>query len=160
MAYSILPLSPSHDVGGFACESEALNVWLHRVARQHQSKSLSKTFVITEDAAPGIIIGYYALAHRGLVEKEALPAALVKRLPSKIPGFLLARLAVSASHQGRGFGSLLLMDAISRVQQVAQDIGGPFLFVNAKDEAAASFYRQFGFTPLHSDPLTLVLSLG
>jgi hypothetical protein len=48
---------------------------------------------------------------------------------------------------------------MTRALLVSYEVGGPFLFVDAKDEAAASFYRHFGFVPLPVDPLTLVIRL-
>ncbi len=160
MGLSIAALASSHDLAVFTSGSEPLDGWLRKVAGQHQQKSLSKTFVLTEDQAPQVILGYYALAHRGLVERERLPADLAKRLPSKIPGFVLARLAISQGHQGRGFGAMLLMDALCRARQVEKSVGGPFMFVDAKDDAAADFYRHFGFQALPGDPLCLVLPLA
>ncbi|WP_246206801.1 GNAT family N-acetyltransferase [Methylocystis heyeri] len=58
-----------------------------------------------------------------------------------------ARLAVHSDRQGRRIGAGLLLDALTRTPQAA-DIGGiRALAVHAKDEAAASLYRHFGFVP-------------
>lgn len=159
MAHCVVPLDQSHDVAGFDCGVEELNEWLQKVARQHQEKSLSKTFVLINEEKPDAIVGFYALAQRGLVAKEQLPPELSRRLPRAIPSFVLGRLAVSADAAGQGHGATLLVDAMSRALLVSQEVGGPFLFVDAKDEAAAAFYRHFGFVPLPVDPLTLVIRL-
>ena len=91
---------------------------------------------------------------------EELPQDLAKKLPRKIPGIRLGRLAVDRSVQGQGLGELLLVDAIERARLVLAYIGVHALFVDAKDEQAAAFYRKYGFRPLPSDPLRLVLPLA
>jgi GNAT superfamily N-acetyltransferase len=159
MGHSVATLDQHHDVSGFDCGEPALNTWLRTIAHQHQNKNLSKTFVLVDDEAPQTIIGFYALALRGLMPREALPPAMAKKLPSNVPGYTLARLAVGAPFQGAGYGETLLMDAIFRARSVASQAGGPFLFVDAKDSRAANFYANYGFAPFPADPLTLVLRL-
>lgn len=160
MPHSIHPLGQQHDVSGFRCGVPALDTWLRNTARQHQAKRLSQTFVLVDDAAPLIVVGYYALAVRGLVDREALPEQVVKRLPRRLPGYTVARLAVHSDLAGRGLGALLLADAITRARHVSAQAGGPFLFVDAKDQQGAGFYRKFGFLALPDHPTVLVLRLG
>ncbi|HYT48735.1 MAG TPA: GNAT family N-acetyltransferase [Burkholderiales bacterium] len=64
------------------------------------------------------------------------------------------------SVQGQGLGELLLVDAITRTRSVLEHVGVHALFVDAKDREAAGFYRRYGFRPLPSDPLRLVLPLA
>ena len=52
----ILPLTGNHDRQGFDCGRQELNDWLRKVARQHQDKGLSKTFVATREDAPDRIL--------------------------------------------------------------------------------------------------------
>jgi len=54
-------------------------------------------------------------------------------------------------------GELLLVDAIKRAKLVLEHVGVHALFVDAKDDQAAAFYRKYGFRPLPNDPHTLVL---
>jgi GNAT superfamily N-acetyltransferase len=160
MANCVVPLDKTHDVKSFESNTPALNQWLQTVARQHQEKSLSKTFVLVDDDNPDTIIGFYALAIRGMTAKEALPADIAKKFPSKVPGYTIARLAVAGSAAGKGLGGELLVDAMCRAKQVSEQAGGPFLFVDAKDDEAAGFYKHFGFVPLPDDPLTLVIPMS
>jgi ribosomal protein S18 acetylase RimI-like enzyme len=91
---------------------------------------------------------------------EALPDDLSRKLPRRIPAVRLGRLAVDTSVQGQGLGTLLLMDAIDRSQRVLEHIGIHALFVDAKDAAAAGFYRKLGFRALPDLESTLALPLG
>src|SRR5665647_220613 len=57
----ILPLTGGHNRQGFDCGTPAMNDWLCKVARQHQDKGLSNTFVAVLEDDPERIFGYYAL---------------------------------------------------------------------------------------------------
>mgnify|MGYP000126198807 FL=1 len=152
----ITPLTGSHDRQGFDCGRDELNTWLRQVARQHQDKGLSKTFVATLEAEPACICGYYALTLAEL-EGRNLPATWQKKLPRRIPGVRLGRLAVDARHHGKGLGELLLMDALHRAQRIQVEAGGVGLFVDAIDAQAAGYYQRFGFQCAPDNPLLLFL---
>lgn len=152
----LLPLTGNHDRQGFDCGRQELNGWLQKIARQHQEKGLSKTFVATLEEAPNCICGYYALT---LVELENrnLPETWRKKMPRRIPGVKLARLAVDRRFQGKGLSELLLADALSRAQHIFQEAGGIGLFVDAIDAQAAIYYQRFGFEAMPDNPLLMFL---
>jgi len=153
----VLPLTGSHDRQGFDCGRQELNDWLRQAARQHQDKGLSKTFVAIREDAPEHICGYYALTLAEL-ENRHLPEAWRKKLPRRIPGVRLGRLAVGKQYQGKGLGELLLVDALRRARRIYTEAGGIGLFVDAIDEQAAGYYRRFGFEASPDNPLLLFLS--
>ena len=153
----LLPLTGSHDRQGFDCGRQELNDWLRQVARQHQEKGLSRTFVATLDEAPNVICGYYALTLAEL-ENRNLPEAWRKKMPRRIPGVKLGRLAVDKRFQGKGLGDILLVDALTRAQRIYQEAGGIGLFVDAIDEQAAGYYKRFGFVVMPDNPLLLFLA--
>lgn len=155
----ILPLTGSHNRQGFDCGTPVLNDWLRQVARQHQDKGLSNTFVAVLEGDPERICGYYALTLTE-VDRRYLPEAYRKKLPQRIPGIRLGRLAVDLRYQGKRLGELLLMDAISRAQRIHQEAGVVGLFVDALDELAAGFYRHFGFMATPDNPLMLFLPVA
>jgi len=150
-------LAGDHDRQGFDCSRQALNDWLRQVARQHQDKGLSKTFVAIREETPTRICGYYALTLAEL-ESRHLPEAWRKKLPRRIPGVRLGRLAIDRQYQGKGLGELLLVDALTRAQRIYAEAGGIGLFVDALDEQAAGYYRNFGFEASPDNLLLLFLS--
>jgi ribosomal protein S18 acetylase RimI-like enzyme len=150
------PLTGSHDRQGFDCGRQEMNDWLRQVARQHQDKGLSKTFVATLEEASDRICGYYALTLAEL-ENRHLPEAWRKKLPRRIPGVRLGRLAVDKQYQGKGLGELLLVDALTRAQRIYTEAGGIGLFVDAIDDQAAGYYQRFGFEASPDNPLLLFL---
>lgn len=153
----LLPLTGSHDRQGFDCGRQELNDWLRQVASQHQEKGLSRTFVAALDEAPNSICGYYALTLAEL-ENRNLPEAWRKKMPRRIPGVKLGRLAVDKRFQDKGLGDLLLVDALTRAQRIYQEAGGIGLFVDAIDEQAACYYKRFGFVVMPDNPLLLFLA--
>lgn len=153
----VLPLAGNHDRQGFDCCRQELNDWLRQVARQHQDKGLSKTFVAIRKDESTRICGYYALTLAEL-ENRHLPEAWRKKLPRRIPGVRLGRLAVDQQYQGKGLGELLLIDALTRARRIYTEAGGIGLFVDALDEQAAGYYRRFGFEASPDNPLLLFLS--
>jgi len=150
-------LAGDHDRHGFDCGRQELNDWLRQVARQHQDKGVSKTFVAVREEAPSCICGYYALSLAEL-ESRHLPEAWRKKLPRRIPGVRLGRLAVDIQYHGKRLGELLLVDALTRAQRIYAEAGGIGLFVDALDEQAAGYYLRFGFAASPDNPLLLFLS--
>ena len=155
----ILPLTGSHNRQEFDSGHQELNDWLQRVARQHQEKGLSKTFVATHEGMPDRIYGYYALTLAEL-ENRHLPEARRKKLPRRIPGVRLGRLAIHKQYQGNGLGELLLVDALIRTRRIYTEAGGIGLFADAIDEQAAGYYLRFGFEAAPDNPLLLFLSVN
>ena len=93
------------------------------------------------------VLGYYTLSNAG-IPRESIPEDMQKKLPqvyASLPATLLGRLAVSNTVQGQGIGRLLLIDALKRSFIVSAQIGSMAVIVDPIDEAATSFYRQYGF---------------
>ena len=160
MARKTKTLEAAHDVKEFDCGNERLNTWLRQTASQHVRKKISQTHCLLKNKHPDQIAGFYTLALRAMTPVTKLPPAMQRGLPDNVPGYTLARLAVSKEMQGLGLGAFLLMDAIEQVLDIADQIGGAFLLVDAKDAKAAGFYAKYGFVPLPSNPLILVVSLA
>ncbi len=152
----ILPLQSHHDTETFSCGSDALDKWFQRIAKQHLSKGISRTYVAESPADHRIVLGFYSLTV-GEAQTEDLPASIAKTLPRKIPIVLLGRLAVAKSAQGQGLGGLLLVDALKRTVRVSTQVGIAAILVDAKDAHAETFYQHFGFQPLPGYPNRLVL---
>jgi GNAT superfamily N-acetyltransferase len=68
-------------------------------------------------------------------------------------------LAVDETWQGRRLGERLLIDALTRVVQVADRIAIHAVEVVAINDSARTFYERYGFTPLIDDPRHLYLPL-
>ena len=155
----IVSLSRNHDRAGFDCGVPELNSFLKATARQRSDKGISRTFVLSEQERPAVIFGYFTLTLCE-VRTEDLPAAYAKKYPQHgLPAVRLARLAVSGKYQRKGYGGLLLAEAIHRTVLIAEQAGLIGLFVDAKDERACKFYERYGFVSLPGHVLQLFLPL-
>jgi GNAT superfamily N-acetyltransferase len=150
-----VPLDARHDCSGFSCGEPALDNFLFRYALANDRAGAAKTFVVID--GEGKVIAFYSLA-AGQVEYTDAPERLKKGLSrNPIPILLLARLAVDTRWQKRGIGRSLVRDTIRKFVKASQLIGIRALVVQAKNEAAATFYRSIAFEPFPADPLRLAL---
>lgn len=155
----ISSLGKSHDRKSFDCGELSLNQYLHQYANQDIKRHINKVFVASPPETPQRVIGYYGLS-AGSLDANDLPEELRRRLPRyPVPVVLLGRLAVAESHQGQGLGSILLADALQRIVQASQVMAVFAVVVDALNNRAAEFYRQFGFIPLPNQPLKLFLPM-
>lgn len=156
--WTIRRLDTSHDRAAFDCGHSILNEWIRERAGQFDRRDLARTYVATR---PGelAVVGYYAISSHRVVH-ETLPDNEAKGLPRlDVPVVLLGRLAVDRSEQGRGLGSLLLVDALRRSAEISEQIGIRAVEVDAIDDTARSFYLKYGFRPLLDDPRHLFLPM-
>ena len=138
--FEIVLLDSRHDRTAFDCASEPLNRYFSQQVSQDVRRRVTACYVaLSQD---GLIAGFYTLASTAL-----LPADLGKKLPRypTVPAVRTGRLAVDQAFKGQGLGGALLADA---------------LVVDAKDAAAAAFYRHHGLIALPSQPTTLFLPLA
>ena len=152
-------LRESHRRASFHSGKPSLDDWFRRHALQAQQAGSARTFVVCDDEIDGTVVGYFSLTV-GQVEAVDAPARVGKGMGRHpIPVMLLARLAVSSSHQGRGIGRGLLQDAIRRSLLVAEQAGIRALLTHPLDDAATRFYLRFGFqtSPLDDRQLLLLL---
>ena len=159
MTLQIELLSKKHSRVEFQCGDEALDIYLQRIARQHIDKGISRTFVLIDSETPSIILAYMTLTVSEVVSNE-LPEQIAKKYPNKIPAAKLARLAVSTVSQRKGYGGLMIVDAMQKTVLVSQSLGIAGLFVDAKHNEAKQYYRRFGFLSLPDKLDNLFLPIG
>lgn len=157
MSYTSEPFDPDHhDVSGFDCGEESLNLWLRRAGRYRRIRRPARTWLwVDED---GSIAGYYALAsHR--VRREEVPSRVGRGGPAEIPAALLARLALDNRLRGQQLGPILVADALTRVVAASRIVAARLVVVDALHEKVAGFYEQLGFRCVPGS-LTLVLTIS
>jgi predicted GNAT family N-acyltransferase len=145
--FAFEPLGQKHDRAAFSCGVQALDAYLQKQASQDAKKRAAVPFVLTPDGKT--IAGYYTLSQYA-IELGDVPQEVAKKLPKYplVPATLLGRLAVSVDFRGRRLGEALLMDALHRSLELSQQVASSGVVVDAKDNAARSFYRKYGFIEL------------
>lgn len=155
MPLVIEPLSKQHDRSKFSSGSPELDNWFRQRASQDEKRNVARVFVACEDNR---VVGFYSVSTFTLA-LDNLPSDLSRKLPNyeAIPTALIGRLARDLEVRGKGIGELLLTDAIRRIVSAGQSVAVYAIVVDAKDQQAADFYRDYGFVPLPSRPLRLFL---
>jgi len=140
--------------------SRQLDDYLHRQARRDVTKGTAVAYVLVPASAHTQIVGYFTLAATA-VSINDVPATVARSFPRypHVPATLLGRLAVRLSSQKQGLGRYLLMAALERSLVASHDIASTGVVVDAKDEAAAAFYRRYDFLTLADNPLRLFLPM-
>jgi GNAT superfamily N-acetyltransferase len=136
-------LSPGHARGDFSCGVQALDQYLARQASQDVRRRVSACHVAIE-VRSGKLAGYYTLSADGVLLSD-LPAGLARRLPRypSVPVARVGRLAVDQAFRGQKLGAALLADAAVRAAR--SEVAVFAMVVDAKDDAAVTFYRHHGF---------------
>jgi predicted N-acetyltransferase YhbS len=145
-----------HDRTAFDCGVVELNRFLQQVARQQGERDVSRTFVLVDESEPKTVLGFFSLCACE-AQGAGIPPELAKKLPHKVPGARLGRLAVAKAYQGQKLGSVLLFAALKNIVKTA---GMTIVFVDAKDAEVARFYGKFGFLPMPDSPLTLYMPIA
>jgi GNAT superfamily N-acetyltransferase len=155
MIKAIEPLG-KHDRAGFSCGVAVLDDWFGLRAGQDEKRNVARVFVAIDDQ--GGIVGFYSLSSFTLAIAD-LPPEHAKRLPrhDAIPAALIGRLARDEKVRGEGIGAVLLADAVRRVIGASRSLAVFAIMVEATDEKAAAFYRDFGFAPFPNRPLRLFM---
>lgn len=152
MANSFIPiielLDKRHSRAVFDCGVMPLNRYIREQAGQDLKKKIAATYILVGDQSFSIA-GYYTLSSTSINVVE-LPEHVAKKLPRYplMPATLIGRLAVDLGYQGKGYGEILLADALKRSLISTKQIGSMAVVVDAKDDRAVAFYRHFQFIPL------------
>jgi GNAT superfamily N-acetyltransferase len=159
MKLTINALNAVHQRKLFDCGETSLNTYLQKYARQNIKNRINKVFVATPINSAKTIMGYYTLC-AGSIGAEDLPSTHKRRLPNyPVPVALLGRLAVDQQYQGQRLGSILLADAVQRVEQASEVMAVYAIVVDALNPSVTEFYQQFGFIPFADQALKLFLPL-
>lgn len=147
-----LVLLADHDLAGFDCGNQELNRWLVGHAQASQKADLARTYVLLAD---GAVVGYVSLT-TGSIRRGAAPKRYARGMPRHpIPTILIARLAVDGRHQRQRLGSRLLAEALRLAVTASDAAAARLVVVDAIDDAAAAFYRRWGFIDVPENPLRL-----
>lgn len=155
--YRIRPFDRAVDADSFRCGQPLLDEYIRRYASQDVRRNVARVFMATPETDSRQLAGFFTLS-AGSVSCSDLPESLAKKLPRyPVPVALVGRLAVSTEFQGKGLGSILLADACQKVAHASATLAVAGIVVDAKDAAAATFYRHFGFLTLPGPPARLLL---
>jgi ribosomal protein S18 acetylase RimI-like enzyme len=146
-----------HDRAAFRSGVDRVDNFLHKTATRQQEDDLTRVYVACLDQQTEVV-GYYALNSHS-IDVTTLPEAARKKLPRypTISAIYLSVIGFAVTHQGKGGGHFLLMDALRKCAEVADIIGAHFVVLDSLNERAAKLYREIGFIDLpNHEPRMLV----
>lgn len=151
-------LAHDDEVETFTCESSEQTHWLRHHAQHAASIGTTRVFVVTAHRSR-TVVAYDAWCMAQL-DLDSAPHRVRKgagRYPQ--PVALLARLGVDTAHEHRSLGAGLLVDVITRLLSLSDDIGCRGLLIHAETDQARDFYLRLipELEPSPTDPLHLVL---
>lgn len=146
-------LAPEHNVLPFASGNPELDTWLHDAAHTADRAGTARVYVWLDGED---VVGYMAVVPH-TIRREEVPSAVGRGAPDVIPGFLLARLALSQHLQGTGRGGELLAGALEVTLDAIRAGGGRVIVVDAIDDNARGFYEHFGFRAIPANHDRLVM---
>ena len=151
---SILLLTEDYPIKPFDCEDEDLNDFLFNEAVSYQKELLATTFVMENDKQT---LGYYSLLNDSLQLKEEMFASksqfrkflrelmpYPKRHLKTIPALKIGRLAIDKTFKGKGLGSVIIANIISRCIKMNEEQACRLITVDAYKQAVP-FYQKMGF---------------
>ena len=146
-----------HDRSAFSSGNERIDAYLRQTVSQDVKRGYAACNVLVEKASSRVA-GFYTLSSHSIPLTELAPdvARKLPRYPS-VPAVLIGWLGRDAFFRGRGVGSMLLADAITRL--AAAPIGLHAICADAIDDAAAAFYLEHQFVPFDSRPNALYLPM-
>jgi predicted GNAT family N-acyltransferase len=151
MKLVIEKLNASHVKKKFDCDYPLLNGYLHNQAKQDFSRDLSVCYVLCT-ADNNTVIGYYTLSSNS-ISRSIFPEDIIKKLPpsySELPTILLGRLAVDSKEKNKGYGEILLLNALNNCFEFSKNIGALSVIVDPIDKQAFVFYQKYGFIKIPS----------
>jgi predicted GNAT family N-acyltransferase len=151
--------SKKHDRSSFSCGVDSLDEYIKTRASQELKKRVSTPFVLT-DSPNREVLGYYCLSSYSIASIE-LDESTAKKLPRYplLPAIMLGRLAVDSGCQGKGYGDLLVADALKRSLELSKQLASFAVVVEAIDTRAAIFYQRHGFIEFLDDPMKLYITV-
>ena len=151
---SVLVLTENHSIKPFDCEDDDLNEFLFQEAVPYRKELLATTFVMENDKQT---LGYYSLLNDSLQLKEEMFTSksqfrkflreLVpypKRHLKTIPALKIGRLAIDKTFKGKGLGSVIMANIISKCIKMNQEQACRLITVDAYKQAVP-FYQKMGF---------------
>lgn len=135
-----------HERSGFSSGNPRIDGYFQKVVSQDIKRRYAACYVLIERDS-GAIAGFYTLAANA-VDLSAIPADLAARLPRypTVPAVLLGWLGRSLSFRGQRIGTLLLADALHRIESAT--IAAYAVIADPIDDEAAAFYRRHQFSEL------------
>ncbi len=148
-----------HHKADFDCGEESLNKFIRQYATQHQAKNYSTVYVASTGISnPNHVLGYFTLSNSCFL-KDRIANEANKSPYSSIPAIKIGRLARDINLTPKGFGEVLLLEAIERCVKASKTSAAYAIEIDAVNTQVVKFYKKFGFIQFLDNPLSLYIPI-
>jgi GNAT superfamily N-acetyltransferase len=155
-SFSVVQLTTSYQLAEFNSGNSVLDNWLKNNGVQAQQSNTAAVYLLLNG---GTVVGYYEIAMSSIEQSKSTVRVSKGTGKHRIPMALIARLAIDLSIQGKGYGAILLKDAVLRAILASVSVACHGILVHAIDDSAVAFYSRFGFEISPIAPRTLMVLL-
>ncbi len=142
--WSSTRLRADHELKDFDSGQPTLDQWLREHALRADGQGTARTWVWTKPGS-NVVDAYFSIAPTQVARDVLTPSQAGG--VAVVPGYLLARLALNRSLQGKRVGGLVLYNALELIVTGSDQTGGRLIVVDAIDARAERFYAKFDFKP-------------
>jgi hypothetical protein len=163
----IEPLVPlNHDRAAFSCGIEQVDNFFHKTANMLQKSDYLRVFVMNRDGGP--VMGFYAISSHA-VDYTELPKRFARDRPGhgSVPAAYISMIGRNLKFAGGGYGGDLLIDCLTRIVRISDDIGTAIVMLDVLDcgdaertEKRAKLYSDYGFQPLPTNAMRMFLPIA
>jgi len=147
-------LEKRHSRKNFSCGNSEIDAYIKTLARQHQERNFTKTYVAVEEGKADVL-GYISVAMGSVLLQDA-DESVFSRLPKHpMPVLHVARLGTDTRFAGKGIASMLLAHAADLAIAASATVGVHALELHAIDQLAYDYYIRRGFLPLKGNTMRL-----
>lgn len=151
------PLGEHHDKTAFSCGQVAIDHWLHDEALNQQRQGNISVWVCVGEQDR--LCAFFASRVHVLSVPTSLSSTRRKYWGVNergfAPAFMIAKLGLDRALQGRGYGKVLLHEALRKCVEAADRAACKLIVVDALDDRLVSFYENQGFVPIEGRRLIL-----
>ena len=150
----------------FACGVEQVDNFFKKTANKLVKADNLRVLVMVDAAEE--VVGLYAINAHG-VDYTELPPRYVRDRPGhgSIPAVYISMISVDVRFAGQGFGGDLLVDCLTRIAGVADNLGVAVVMLDVLDcgnpdlvAKRKRLYASYGFKPLPSNDMRLLLLIA
>lgn len=155
----------SQDRTAFSCGVPQIDNYLKLTAKKGSKADVVRIWVVLDEDRS--TVGFYGINMHAVIA-ENMPEELAKKAPrhGMLPAAFISMIGVDQTMQGKGLGSALLADALSRIGRVSDEIGTCAVLLDVFDcgnpgtvARRKAYYESFGFIPLPDQPLRLFMPI-
>lgn len=129
-----------------------MDEWLKLYAGQSERKGETRTYLAVRDHR---VVGYVSL-----MAISISPTGQPSSSKRKVPGVLIARLAIETSWQNLGLGKMLLSHALKTSLEISEKVGIKVVAIEPLSDELCTYYQRFGFEALGHTSRLMVLGIS